>query len=176
MSAGRLQPTAAAVENNIHLIRGQRVMLDSDLARLYGVQTKVLIQATKRNKERFPPDFMFQLTAAEWKTLRSQIVTSKTGRGGRRYLPYVFTEHGAVMLASVLNSDRAIQASIVVVRVFVRMRNMLAAHKEFARKLSELEKRVSGHDQDIKAIVTAIRQIMRPAKPPGRRIGFESKE
>jgi phage regulator Rha-like protein len=127
--------TATAVANKIYLVRDQRVMLDSDLAEIYGVQTKALIQAMKRNKNRFPRDFMFQLTAKEWKSLRSQIVTSKMGRGGRRYSPYVFTEHGAVMLASVLNSDRAIEASIFVVRAFVRMREMLAVHKQFSRKL-----------------------------------------
>ncbi len=176
MSNKKIQPVTTTVEDSIYMIRGQRVMLDVDLAVLYGVETRSLVQALKRNKDRFPPDFMFLLTNEEWKALRSQFVISKTGRGGRRYPPYAFTEHGAVMLASVLNSERAIEASIIVVRAFVRMRELLTVHKEFARKLNELDKKVSGHDEDIKAIVSAIRQLMQPAVPPKRRIGFELKK
>ncbi len=148
-------------------------MLDSDLAELYGVETRVLVQATKRNIERFPADFMFRLTVAEHDSLRSQVVTSKKGRGGRRYPPYAFTEHGAVMLASVLNSQRAIEASIFVVRAFVKMRGILSVHKEFARKLLELERRVAGHDEDIKTLIKAIKQLIHPSVKPKKQIGFK---
>jgi hypothetical protein len=162
------------IENAILLIRGQKVMLDSDLANLYQVPTRVLIQAMKRNQNRFPIDFVFQLTKEELESLRSQIVISK-GKGGRRYLPYVFTEHGAVMLASVLNSDRAIEASVYVVRAFVRLRELLGTQKAFAQKLTELERRVVGHDQDIREIVVALRQLMAHPHPPKRQIGFQGK-
>ncbi|MEW5993198.1 MAG: ORF6N domain-containing protein [Candidatus Zixiibacteriota bacterium] len=176
MKDKKIQPVTIAVENRIYLIRGQRVMLDSDLAELYGVTTKRLNEQVKRNTERFPADFMFRLNPAEVEVLRSQFATSNKGRGGRRHLPYAFTEHGAVMLASVLNSDRAIEASIFVVRAFIRMRELLSVHKDFARKLTELERRVSGHDEDIKALVAAIRQLMQPTDPPKRKIGFEPRE
>lgn len=161
---------AERIERRILLIRSQKVMLDSDLAELYQVETKVLNQAVKRNLERFPADFMFQLTPEETKSLRSQIVTSKKGRGGRRYPPRVFTEHGAVMLASVLNSPVAVQASIQVVRAFIRLRGILAAHKELAHKLEELEKK---YDKQFKAVFDAIRQLMEPPEPKRKRIGFK---
>jgi len=169
------------IEHRIFLIRGQRVMLDFHLAQLYGVPTKSLNLAVKRNADRFPVDFAFPLTDQEFgrvkESLRFQFETSKTGRGGRRYLPNVFTEHGAIMLASVLNSQRAVEASIYVVRAFVRLRNLLATHKELAQKLGELEQRISGHDADIQAIVMAIRQLMSPPEPPTkRRIGFGVEE
>jgi phage regulator Rha-like protein len=164
------------IEEMIFLIRGQRVMLDFDLARVYGVTTKVLNQAIKRNLNRFPPDFAFQVANQELAILRSQIVTSKKGSGGRRYLPWVFTEHGAIMLAGVLNSDRAVQMSVSVVRAFVGMREQLAAHKELAKKLDELEHRVSGHDEAVANLFEAIRQLVEappPALPEDRpRIGF----
>jgi hypothetical protein len=164
------------IEDMIFLIRGQRVMLDFDLAKIYGVTTKSLNQALKRNLNRFPPDFAFQITNQELATLRSQIVTSKKGSGGRRYLPWVFTEHGAIMLASVLNSDRAVQMSVSVVRAFVGMREQLVAHKELAKKLDELENRVSGHDEAIGNLFEAIRQLVEtppPALPEDRpKIGF----
>lgn len=157
----------------IFLVRGQRVMLDSDLAKIYGVQTKALNQALKRNLARFPRDFAFQLNAEEMNDLRSQIVTSKTGSGGRRYLPWVFTEHGAIMLASVLNSDHAVQMSVSVVRAFVSMREQLAASKELSQKLNELENRVSGHDGAIETLFEAIRQLIEPPLPETRKqIGF----
>lgn len=158
------------IESRILLIRAHRVMLDSDLAELYGVTTKRLNEQVKRNKQRFPADFMFQLTSDEAKSLRSQIATSK--RGGRRYRPYAFTEHGAIMAASVLNSHRAIEISVYVVRAFVKLREMLRTHKELARKLAELEKRIEGHDEEIMALFEAIRQLMEPPERSPKRIGF----
>ena len=163
-----------AIEKRIYQFRGQRVMVDSDLAELYGVETKMLVRAMKRNIERFPSDFMFRLTPEEFEFLRSQFGTSKKGRGGRRYPPYVFTEHGAVMLASVLNSKRAVEASIFIVRAFVKMREILAVHKEFARKLTELERRVSGHDDDIKTLIQAIKRLIQPPAKPKKQIGFKA--
>ncbi len=152
----------SSIESKIYSIRGQRVMLDSDLAQLYGVTTKRLNEQVKRNADRFPLDFMFRLTAEESGALRSQNATSSNRHGGRRYLPYAYTEHGAIMLASVLNSKRAIEASIFVVRAFIRMRGILSVHKEFARKLSELDRRVTGQDQNIKALITAIKKLTSP--------------
>ena len=147
-------------------------MLDSDLAQIYGVSVKRLNEQVRRNISRFPSDFAFQLVENEWEALRSQIATSK-GRGGRRYLPWVFTEHGAIMLASILNSDRAVQMSVSVVRAFVLMREQLAAHKELARKLGEREDRVSGHDEAIADLFEAIRQLVEPPLPEDRpKIGF----
>ena len=165
------------IGSRILTIRGQRVMLDSDLATLYGVPTKALNQAIKRNPDRFPPDFMFQTTEQEVSFLKSQIVTAKTeahdGRGGRRSLPYAFTEHGAIMAASVLNSKQAVDVSIYVVRAFVQLREMLAGNKELAAKFAELETRVGKHDETIRSIVAAIRQLMQPPKPAGKKkIGF----
>lgn len=159
------------ISRRILVMRGQRVMLDIDLAVLYGVQTKVLNQAVKRNIKRFPPDFMFQLTEDEISLLRSQFVTSK-GSGGRRYAPYVFTEHGAVMLASVLNSDQAVDISILVVRAFVQLRAMLPSHKELADKLEELERKVSSHDQALAGLIQAIRGLMATPESNKRPIGF----
>ena len=146
-------------------------MLDNDLAELYGVETKVLNQAVKRNATRFPPDFMFQLTAGEWESLRSQFVTLKRGEH-RKYLPYAFTEHGALMLANVLNSERAAQTSVMVVRAFVRLRQMLASNAELARKLAALENK---YDAQFKIVFDAIRQLMSPPEPKRREIGFHVK-
>lgn len=160
------------IESRILLIRGHKVMLDSDLAELYGVTTKRLNEQAKRNQERFPADFMFQLTHEEIKSLRSQVATSNPRRGGRRYRPYAFTEHGAIMAASVLNTHRAIEVSVYVVRAFVKLREMLRTHKELARKLAELEKRIEGHDEEIMALFEAIRQLMEPPEKPAKRIGF----
>jgi len=166
-------PEAVRIESLILTVRGLRVMLDADLAKIYGVATRQLNQALKRNRDRFPDDFSFQLTNEELAGLMSQSVTSKGGRGGRRKLPWVFTEHGAIMLASVLNSPLAIEASIRVVRAFVGMREQLAAHKELSQKLKELESRVSGHDEAITNIFEAIRQLVEPALSENRRqIGF----
>lgn len=147
-------------------------MLDADLAFLYGVKTKVLVQAVKRNIKRFPSDFMFQLTKKEFDLLRSQIVTSNR-RGGRRYLPYAFTEQGVAMLSSVLNGNRAIQVNIEIMRVFVRMRQMLASYTTLARKLELLEKK---YDKRFRIIFEAIRQLMAPLEPRRRPIGFRKQE
>lgn len=163
------------VQSKILLIRGQKVILDADLASLYGVQTRVLVQAVKRNIGRFPPDFMFPLDNEEFNLLKSQTVISNRspGRGGRRYRPYAFTEHGAIMAASVLNSERAVQASIFVVRAFVRLKQMLAPYKELSAKLDRLEQKVQDHDKDIVAIVDAIRLLMPPPEePPREPFGF----
>jgi phage regulator Rha-like protein len=160
------------IESRILLIRGHKVMLDSDLAELYGVTTKRLNEQVKRNKERFPADFMFHLASHEIKNLRSQFATSNPRRGGRRYRPYAFTEHGAIMAAAVLNTHRAVEVSVYVVRAFVKLREMLRAHKELARKLAELEKRIEGHDEEIMALFEAIRQLMEPPEKSPKRIGF----
>lgn len=159
------------VEPIIVAVRGQRAILAHDLARAYGVPTKALNQAVKRNPTRFPLDFVFELTPEEAGALRSQIVTSK-GRGGRRYLPLAFTEHGAVAAAFVLNSPRAIEMSVFVVRAFLRLRQWVASRAELARKLDELERRVSAHDSDLEQIVRAIRTLVAPPQTPPPRIGF----
>ena len=160
------------IEQKIYVIRGQRVMLDSDLAGIYQVETKLLNRAVKRNLNRFPPDFIFQLNDEETDFLRRQIGTSNTGRGGRRYLPYVFTEHGAVMLASVLNSPTAVEASIVVVRAFVKMRAMLSLHQDLADRVEELEKATNYHGHKFKVVSDLLESIMRDPKHLKRQIGF----
>ncbi|MDF0642745.1 MAG: ORF6N domain-containing protein [Nitrospira sp.] len=157
------------VEKKIFLLRGHKVMLDSDLAELYGVQTKELNRAVKRNLDRFPQDFMFQLSPDEIDGLRFHFGTSK-GRGGRRYVPYVFTEQGVAMLSSVLKSKRAVQVNIEIMRAFVRLREMVASNKELARRLNELEKK---YDRQFKVVFDAIRELMAPPKTPIRRIGFQ---
>ncbi|MEN6319378.1 MAG: ORF6N domain-containing protein [Syntrophaceae bacterium] len=159
------------IEKRIFLIRGHRVILSIDLAELYGVEPKVLNQAVKRNIERFPSDFMFQLTNQEFANLKSQIVTSSWG-GLRRAMPYAFTEHGAIMVASVLNSPRAIEISVYVIRAFVRLREYLSSHAKLAQKLTELEKKIETHDEAIQALIDAIRQLMAPPDKPRRRIGY----
>jgi hypothetical protein len=164
------------VESAIYLIRGQRVMLDSDLAAIYGTSTKRLNERLRRNRERFPLDFAFQLTADEFKRLMSQIATSKGGRGGRRKLPWVFTEHGAIMLATVLSSKVAIQASVRVVRAFVRLREMVAANTELASKLKELERRFDSHDEAIVNLFEALKRLLEPNAKPKREIGFHVRE
>jgi phage regulator Rha-like protein len=163
------------IENRILLIRGHKVVLDADLAQLYGVQTKRLNEQVKRNTERFPEDFVFQLTEEEAESLRSQIATSNRSRGGRRYRPYAFTEHGAIMAANVLNSARAIHMSVYVVRAFVRLREILASNRMLAEKFAELERKVASHDGYIRSLFEAIRQLMSPPAASGRRIGFEVK-
>lgn len=158
------------IEKAILLIRKQKVLLDADLAALYGVETRVLVQAVKRNLERFSEDFMFQLSREETDFLRSQIVTLKMGRGQhRKYLPYVFTEQGVAMLSSVLRSSRAIQVNIEIMRAFIRLRQMLASHAELARKFDALEKK---YDTQFKEVFEAIRQLMAPPEPKQRAIGF----
>jgi phage regulator Rha-like protein len=161
------------VESRILIVRRQRVILDSDLAELYGVTVKRLNQQVNRNQERFPADFMFQLTSTEDKALRLQIATSKKGRGGRRYLPYAFTEHGAIMAATVLNSARAVEMSVFVVRAFVRMREMLAKNRQLAAKINELDRRLETHDTTIQDIIEAIKELMVPEGPSKRKIGFQ---
>jgi hypothetical protein len=162
------------IEQKIFIIRGQKVMLDKDLAELYGIATKVFKQAVKRNIKRFPADFMFELTKEEFKILRSQIVTSSWG--GIRYNPYAFTEQGVAMLSSVLNSDRAILVNIQIMRVFTRLRQMLATHKELAHKLDALEQKIVQHDGEIATIFEAIHQLMVPPDSPPKKIGFKIKE
>ncbi len=153
-------------------IRGKKVMLDSDLAKLYGVKTKQLVRQVKRNIERFPEDFMFQLSREETESLRCQIGTSK--RGGRRYFPYVFTQEGVAMLSSVLNSPRAIKVNIQIMRAFVKLKELLLAHKELAVKLEALERKYTNHDKKIEEIFEAIRQLMLPPEEPKRKIGFHT--
>ena len=163
---------ARRVESRILELRGCRVILDSDLAELYGVEVKKLNQQVKRNRRRFPRDFVTQLTSEESANLRSQIVTSRSGHGGRRYLPYAFTEHGAIMAATVLNSRRAVGMSIFVVRAFVRMREAMAANHHLMAKFTELEHRVDDHDADIQEVLDAIRELMKPLPATCRHIGF----
>ena len=176
MASKQLPIPVERIEKSIFLIRGHKIMLDADLAELYGVTTKRLNEQVRRNISRFLIDFMFQLDEQETSALRSQIATSKEGRGGRRYLPYVFTEQGVAMLSSILHSERAIQVNIAIMRVFVRLREMMATHKELAFKLVELEERLEGHDEKIQNIFEAIRQLMTPPEPPRKKIGFEAKE
>ena len=163
---------AKRVESRILSLRTHRVILDVDLAELYGVKVKRLNEQVKRNARRFPGDFVMQLTAEEAASLRAQNVIAKSGRGGSRSLPYAFTEHGAIMAASVLNSKRAVEMSIFVVRAFVRMREALAANRRIVSKLADLERRVKSHDTNIEELIEAIRELMEPPPATGRRIGF----
>ncbi len=161
------------IERSILLIRGHKVMLDADLAVLYGVTTKRLNEQVRRNIARFPGDFMFRLTLEEVESLRSQFATSNKGRGGRRYAPLVFTEQGIAMLSTVLNSERAIQANIEIMRAFVRLRELMATRKDLAKKLEALEKK---YDAQFKVVFDAIRQLMAPPEPKKRKIGFLVRE
>jgi len=161
--------TTETVASLIYIVRNHRVMLDSDLAELYGVPTRVFNQAVKRNKERFPADFMFQLTDGEYDSLRSQIVISNQ-RGGRRYLPYAFTEHGAIMAATILNSQRAIEMSVFVVRAFVQLRDLLSSHKQLSSRLDDLERKPASHDRDITMIINAIRNLITPPSQKKRQL------
>lgn len=156
----------------ILILRNQKVILDTDLAELYGVPVKRLNEQVKRNPQRFPPDFLFTLTAAEYEDLRSQNATSSSSHGGRRYLPNAFTEHGAIMAASVLNSKRAVEMSIFVVRAFVQMREALLVNQKVMSKLSELESRLDDHDANLQDLIEAIRELMAPPPANQRRIGF----
>lgn len=158
------------IENSIFYIRGQKVMLDQDLAELYGVETKRIVEAVKRNLERFPEDFMFQLINEEWDILRSHFAASKKERGGRRYAPYVFTEQGVAMLSSVLRSKRAVIVNIEIIRTFVRLRRMLVSHKALANKLAKLEEK---YDSQFKIVFDAIRKLMIPPEPKRSSIGFK---
>jgi hypothetical protein len=161
------------LESRILVLRNQKVILDADLAKLYGVTVKRLNEQIKRNAERFPTDFLFQLSADEQRALRSQFATSNPGRGGRRYPPYAFTEHGAIMAATVLSSERAIEMSLFVVRAFVRMRETIASNQQIVGKLGELEQRLEGHDTEIQELIEAIKELMVPPDPKRRQIGFE---
>jgi hypothetical protein len=182
-STQSIAPLQSLIGGRILMLREQRVMLDADLAELYGVQTKVLVQAVKRNIARFPQDFMFQLSAEEFAALRSQTVTSNTGRGGRRTAPYAFTEQGVAMLSSVLGSPRAIAVNIEIMRTFVRVRELAATHSELAKRLSELEEKTEllsmQHDtfsrntrNQLKQVFDALRELMTPPAQPKRPIGF----
>jgi phage regulator Rha-like protein len=173
MNITRLDAMVHTVAARVLFLRHQRVMLDSDIAQLYGVSVKRLNEQIKRNQQRFPADFVFQLTAKEYSGLRSQIATSNKAHGGRRYLPFAFTEHGALMAATVLNSERAIRMSVFVVRAFVRLREMLAANRQMAAKIYELETRLDTHDSTIHELIEAIKDLMMPEDPPRRPIGFQ---
>jgi ORF6N domain len=162
---------AALISQKIFFVRGTRVMLDADLARLYAVSTKNLNKAVKRNASRFPSDFMFQLSPKELHSLRFQTGTSKPGRGGRRYAPYVFTEQGVAMLSSVLRSSRAVQVNVAIMRTFVRLREMLATHEELRRKIDAMEKR---YDARFQAVFDIIRQMLETPIPSKKPIGFHT--
>jgi hypothetical protein len=170
-----MQPPVSVerIERKIYFIRDQKVMLDSDLAQLYQVTTGNLNLAVRRNRRRFPEDFMFQLTAEETGCLVLQIARSKTeGRGGRRTPPYAFTEHGVAMLSSVLNTERAAQMNIVIVRAFIKLREVLSSHKDLARRIDTLELRYQEHDHELKAVFDAIRKLISTPVPSKRKIGF----
>jgi ORF6N domain len=161
------------IENKIHFVRGQKVMLSSDLALLYAVPVRALVQAVKRNQSRFPSDFLFQLRTKEVKDLRLLTATAlMPGHGGRRYRPYAFTEYGVAMLSSVLRSDRAVQVNIAIMRAFLQLRAMLATHEDLRRKISEMEKR---YDAKFHAVFATLRQMLETPFPPKRQIGFHSK-
>ncbi|MGI8435437.1 MAG: ORF6N domain-containing protein [Chthoniobacterales bacterium] len=187
--AAMTSPALPDLKNEIHLVRGERVMLDSALAEIYGVPTKRLNQQLRRNRKRFPSDFASQLTTEEFTNLKSQIATSSSddvgnlrsqivtsSYGGRRYRPWVFTEHGAIMLATVLKSDIAVQASVRVVRAFVQMRELVSANAILARKLSELEKKSDTHNDAIAQLFQAIRSLIEPPPAKKREIGFHVRE
>jgi hypothetical protein len=165
----------ALIEQRIFTVRGIRVMLDSDLARIYGVETKALNRAVKRNRSRFPKDFAFQISRSEWEDLRYQIGTSSSGRlhGGRRYLPYVFTEHGALQAANILNSADAVRMSVFVIRAFVKMREQLAANAAIMRRLAEIDKTLLLHDSALRDLYQKLLPLLTPPPAPARkRIGF----
>ena len=162
---------AAQIETQILLIRGQKVMLSVHLAALYEVEPRVLIQAVKRNIERFPEDFMFQLNAEEFANLKSQIVISSWG--GARTAPYAFTEQGVAMLSTVLNSQQAIEVNIAIMRAFVKIRETISRHRKLAQKLAELEARLTSHDEQIRSLFEAINELLAPPIGPKRQIGFQ---
>ena len=190
MKQDDVQLPVERITQKIYFVRGQKVMLSADLAKLYGISSKILIQAVKRNAERFPNDFMFLLDSKEVATLRSQIVTSKSydvhsegiaivgrdARGGTRYRPYAFTEQGVAMLSSVLKSPRAVQMNIAIMRAFVRLRQVLMSHDVLAHQFRELESRVGDHDEQIRAIFEAIRELLAAPEPTSKKIGFHVRE
>jgi len=166
----------STVEESIIIIRGQRVILDSDLAIFYSVTTKRLNEQVRRNVDRFPEDFMFKLTIQEVRGLRSQFATSNINRGGRRHIPYAFTEHGAVMAANILNSKIAVRASIMLVRTFIRMRTLMGEHEDLKKRMYEIERKMSQgfaqHEQELQEIRFLIAQLEKPIEPKRRQIGF----
>lgn len=165
------------VMNKIYLIRGQKVMIDRDLAELYGVTTGNLNLAVKRNKKRFPNDFIFQLTKEEYESLILQFaISKKQGRGGTRKFPYAFTEQGVSMLSGVLNSEIAIQVHIQIIRVFAKMRELLLTHKDILLQLEKIEKKLTGHDEDIALIFQYLKNLLNPPQPPRRKIGFRRQD
>jgi hypothetical protein len=164
------------IQRLVHVVRGQRVMLDFDLARLYGVRTAALNQAVRRNADRFPGDFAYQLTQQEVTNLMSQIVTSSSGYGGHRKLPWAFTEHGVAMLSSVLRSPTAVRVNIEIIRIFVRLRRLMATPGELVEQLTQLAETVRIHDGEIKAIAQVLNRLMEPPTTPKRRIGFHVQE
>jgi hypothetical protein len=173
MAKAKTPVPVEGITRSILVLRGHKVLLDTELAALYGVPTKAFNQAVKRNAERFPDDFMFRLTRAETEALnRSQFVTGSQKHRDPRFPPYAFTEHGAIMAASILNSPRAVEMSVYVVRAFVRLRELLASNTALARKLNELEHKLKNHDEAITAILSAIRELMDPPEPKRRPIGF----
>ena len=163
------------VISKIYMIRNHKVMLDIDLAELYQVETRRLNEQVKRNANRFPEDFMFQLTDEEWKPLRSQIAISKNVRGGRRYAPFAFTEHGVLMLSSVLNSERAVQVNIQIMRVYIKLKGMLLTHKDILLKLEKLERKTSNHDENFKIVFDCLKELLNPPTEPRPKIGFKQK-
>lgn len=167
-----LSVSVQLIERRIYLIRGQKVMIDFDLAELYGVPTKRLNQAVSRNKKRFPPDFMFRLTKEEGEFLRSQFVTSNEGRGGRRYMPYAFTEQGIAMLSTVLNSEQAIEVNIAIMRAFVRLRQMLETNEELNRKFAAVIKKLSTHDKYFRVVFEELKKLTEKPPSQGKQIGF----
>jgi len=171
-AAGELIVTRDQIQNMVRVVRGQRVMLDSDLARLYGVPTKRLNEQVARNRNRFPDDFAYQLTQQEVAFLRSQIATSRRGWGGRRNLPWVFTEHGVAMLSSVLNSPTAVRVNIEIMRAFVQLRRLMGTPGELVEQLRRLAETVQLHDDHIRAIEEVLNRLMERPEPPRRRIGF----
>lgn len=162
--------------NKIYLIRGEKVMIDRELAELYGVETKYLKRQVKRNLKRFPNDFMFELTEKEFKEWRSQFVTSSEDKKGLRYAPYAFTEDGVGQLSTVLNSERAITVNLQIIRLFNKMRKMLLTHKDILLKLEQLEKQVVQNSTDVQMIFSAMKQLLNPPHLPRRRIGFKTKD
>ena len=169
--------TTVYIESVIHLVPSQRVIMDADLAKLYGVTTKRLNEQVKRNLDRFPQDFMFQLTLPEINNLKSQIATSKQGRGGRRYKPYAFTEHGAMMATNILNSPKAIEMSVFVIRAFVKMREVLGVTRVLEKRLAEIEKKLLLHDSSLRDLYERIRPLLLPPpEAPKRKIGFRAED
>jgi|SRR5580658_4560 ORF6N domain len=171
--ANRRKSSVVPIESRITILRNQKIILDTVLAEIYGVPVKRLNQQINRNRERFPSDFMFQITPREFTILRLQFATSRLRHGGRRSLPYAFTEHGAIMAATVLNSKQAVEMSIFVVRAFVRVREILATNKEFADRLNELEEHLGAHAGTIQEIIGAIKNLMNPPRRRRTKIGFE---